>query len=41
MHAGVHISSTTVRRCLLEAGRKAKKPLQITFVLYSKMKTKS
>jgi len=28
MHAGVHISSGTVRRLLLKAGRKAKKTLK-------------
>jgi len=28
MHAGVHISSRTVRHRLLEAGRKAEKPLK-------------
>jgi len=39
MHAGVHISSSTARRRLLEAGRKAKKPLKKQ-LLTQKMKTK-
>jgi len=39
IHAGVHISSSIVRRHLLEAGRNIKKPLKAAS--YSKLKTKN
>jgi len=32
MHAGMNISSNTVRRCLLEAGRTTNKPLKSSFL---------
>jgi len=35
MHPGVHISTSAVRRHLLEAGRKAKKPLESSLLLQS------
>jgi len=40
MHDGVHIRSSTVRRRLLEAGRKAKKPIKKQ-LFTQKMKTKN